>query len=106
MKFTNNHRVLNIYHSAKVTREGSTIRRWRGQPIGFRPVWIELATHIVVCISCKIVRQVSVTFTDARRTYTKKFERYALDLSSSMTIQDVARHLHLSWDVRNQAKIT
>jgi len=30
------------------------------------------------------------------RGYTKSFERYALDLSRHMTIQDVAEHLNIS----------
>ena len=34
-----------------------------------------------------------------RRTYTKAFERYALELGRHMTIQDAARHLEVSWDV-------
>jgi transposase len=45
------------------------------------------------------VRQVEVAFADPRRTYTKAFERYALELSRSMTIQDVARHLDVGWDL-------
>ena len=32
-------------------------------------------------------------------SYGHAFERYALDLSKHMTIQDVARHLGISWDV-------
>ena len=32
-------------------------------------------------------------------SYTRAFERYALDLSRYMTIKDVARHLGVSWDV-------
>ena len=46
-----------------------------------------------------MVRQVEVAFADTRRTYTKAFERYALELSRRMTILDVARHLNVSWDV-------
>jgi transposase len=42
---------------------------------------------------------VGVPFADPRRTYTKSFERYALELSRCMTILDVARHLGVSWDV-------
>jgi transposase len=45
------------------------------------------------------LRQVKVDFADYRRTYTKSFERYALDLLRHMTILDVARHLGVSWDV-------
>ena len=46
-----------------------------------------------------LVRQVEVPFADPRRSYTKSFERYALELSRSMTIRDVARHLGVGWDV-------
>jgi transposase len=53
----------------------------------------------VLCFCCWALRQVKVDFADYRRTYTKAFERYALDLLRHMTILDVARHLGVSWDV-------
>jgi transposase len=40
-----------------------------------------------------------VGFADERRSYTKAFERYVLELSKHMTIRDVARHLEVGWDV-------
>jgi transposase len=46
-----------------------------------------------------VVRQVKIDFADPRRSYTKAFERYALELSRSMTILDVTRHLGVSWDI-------
>jgi transposase len=46
-----------------------------------------------------VIRQVEISFADPRRTYTRAFERYALELCRSMTILDVARHLGVSWDV-------
>jgi transposase len=45
------------------------------------------------------VRQVAIDFAEPRVTYTKSFERYVLELSRGMTIQDVANHLGVSWDV-------
>src|SRR5262249_40606131 len=45
------------------------------------------------------VRQVRVPFADARRSYTRAFERYALEMSRSMTIRDVAHHLDVGWDL-------
>jgi transposase len=42
---------------------------------------------------------VAVGFADERRSYTKGFERHVLDLSRHMTMQDVARHLQIGWDV-------
>jgi transposase len=38
-------------------------------------------------------------FAEERRSYTKTFERYVLELSRYMTIQDVARHLEVSWNM-------
>jgi transposase len=48
---------------------------------------------------CCLVRQVKIYFVDPRRSHTRAFERYALDLSKHMTIKDVARHPGVSWDV-------
>jgi transposase len=43
------------------------------------------------------VRQVKVAFAEGRRSYTRRLERYALELCHVMTIQDVAEHLNVSW---------
>jgi transposase len=75
------------------------MRRFRAVPIGSRPVWIELMVPRVLCLLCGIVRQVKIKFAFRRRSYTRSFERYALELSQHMTIKDVARHLRVSWDV-------
>ena len=48
---------------------------------------------------CGKIRQEKLGFADPRFSYSHAFERYALDLSKHMTIQDVARHLGISWDV-------
>ena len=82
-----------------VIRRGSNTRRFRTVPIGSRPVWLVLAVPRVECRACGVVRQVKVGFADARVSYTRSFERYALELSRLMTIKDVALHLGVSWDV-------
>jgi transposase len=46
-----------------------------------------------------VIRQVALGFAEPRRTYIKAFERYVLELADRMTIQDVAEHLGISWDV-------
>src|SRR5271156_55783 len=71
---------------------------FKAGPIGSKPVTVVLPIPRVECPACGIVRQVPLTFADPRRSYTRAFERYALELSRLMTIQDVARHLHVSWD--------
>jgi transposase len=85
--------------SREVICKGKVDRRFRALPIGRKPVWIVMAIQRVLCLTCGLVRQVKVGFADPRRSYTKAFERYALDLCRHMTILDVARHLGVSWDV-------
>jgi len=85
--------------SHQVKRRGLVMRRFRTLPIGSKPVWIELAIQRVLCLICGVLRQVKVNFASWRRSYTRAFERYALELSRHMTIKDVARHLGVSWDV-------
>jgi len=67
-------------------------------PIGGKPMTITLAIPRVACPACAVIRQVPLDFADPRRSYTRSFERYALELSRLMTIQDVAQHLQVGWD--------
>jgi transposase len=85
--------------SRDVRPKGRAERRFRSLPIGSRATIVALPIPRVACDACQVVRQVAVPFADPRRTYTKAFERYALELSRRMTILDVARHLGVSWDV-------
>jgi transposase len=86
-------------HSRLVIRRGQKWRKFRTVPIGSRTVWIRLGIQRVHCMLCCLIRQVKISFADPRRSYTRAFERYALELSRHMTIKDVARHLGVSWDV-------
>jgi len=85
--------------SRDVRPKGQVERRFRSLPIGSRSTAVVLPIPRVACQACGVIRQVKVGFADPRRTYTKAFERYTLELSRSMTILDVARHLGVSWDV-------
>jgi transposase len=85
--------------SRDVTARGHVERRFRCLPIGTRPTVVVLPIPRVECRACGVVGQVEVSFAEARRSYTRAFERYALELSRRMTIRDVARHLNVSWDV-------
>lgn len=85
--------------SGDVLGRGMTPRSFRAVPIGGKPVCLALSVPRVECRACGMVRQVEIGFADPRRTYTKAFERYALELGRLMTIQDVAKHLGVSWDV-------
>jgi transposase len=85
--------------SAAVHAQGHKERFFRSLPIGGKPTFLLLKAARVLCLHCELVRQVKIPFADPRRTYTHAFERYALELSSFGTIQDVARHLGVSWDI-------
>jgi len=85
--------------SASVMRQGKVIRQFRTTPIGGKPVRIELAVPRLWCADCSRTRQVRLSFADERRRHTHAFARYALELSRHMTIQAVAQHLGVSWDV-------
>ena len=84
--------------SDEVWAQGGVDRSFRGLPIGKQPTFIEFKVPRVLCWSCGLVRQVKIQFADAKKRYTRSFERYALELSQHMTIQDVAEHLYVSWD--------
>jgi transposase len=85
--------------SREVISRGQVERRFLSLPIGGRGTTVGFAIPRVECQACELVRQVEISFADARRSYTKSFERYALELSRCMTIRDVAHHLNVGWDL-------
>jgi transposase len=84
--------------SDDVWAQGSVERNFRGLPIGKQPTFINFKVPRVLCFNCGKVRQVKIAFAAPKKHYTRAFERYALDLSRLMTIQDVAEHLVIGWD--------
>ena len=84
--------------SRQLIHHGHQERSFTTVPIGGKPVTIVLPIPRVECRACQIIRQVPLPFADPRRSYTRAFERYVLELSRLMTIQDIARHLQVSWD--------
>jgi transposase len=85
--------------SENVWRQGSVTRPFRTLPIGRKLVTLRAEIPRLLCHDCGTTRQAVIGFAEPRRTYTKSFERYALELSQHMTIKDVADHLGVSWDV-------
>src|SRR5262245_29510109 len=84
--------------SREVAHRGHAQRHFLALPIGTRKTSVVLPIPRVECRACGLVRQVWVPFADPRRSYTKSFERYVLELSRRMTIKDVAHHLDVGWD--------
>src|SRR6516162_7456933 len=85
--------------SRAVISRGHAQRHFLGLPIGSRKTTVVLPVPRVECRTCGLVRQVKVSFADPRRSYTKSFQRYVLELCRRMTILDVAHHLDVGWDL-------
>ena len=85
--------------SYDVHPRGSKPRAFKALPMGSKRMEILFAVPRVECENCGEFRQVKIQFADPQKSYTRGFERYALDLSKHMTIQDVATHLGVSWDL-------
>jgi transposase len=79
--------------------KGGVTRRFRGLPIGGKKATFVFRVPRIKCRDCNVVRQTALGFADPRRTYTRSFAQYVLHLARLMTIQDVALHLGVSWDV-------
>ncbi len=88
-----------VCRSTEVIHRGEVTREFHALPIGSRQVTLQVCIPRLECHDCGAVRQAAIGFAEPRRTYTKSFERYALELSHSMTILDVAEHLNIGWDV-------
>src|SRR6266446_4264337 len=85
--------------SDNVSGHGPVERTFRSLPIGSKPVLIRFKVPRLMCFDCQVIRQIKLGFADPRRSYTRVFERYALELSRHLTIKDVAHHLQVGWDV-------
>ena len=88
-----------VCRSRDIIFRGKFSRRFRIVPIGLKRVFLDYEVQRLECRCCGNIRQEKLGFADPRFSYSHAFERYALDLSKHMTIQDVARHLRISWDV-------
>jgi transposase len=86
-------------HSPRVILKGGVWRKFRGIPIGRKPVWIRLRVPRVQCRDCGVLRQAEIAFAEPRVSYLRAFARYVLELADRMTHRDVAEHLQISWDV-------
>jgi transposase len=80
-----------------VILKGAKTRRFHAPPMGGKHVTIVLDVPRVKCHDCGVLRQVEVTFAKPMRRHIRAFERYVLALLGSMTCEDVAQHLGVSW---------
>lgn len=85
--------------SYNVIKSGTKDRLFRTVPIGKKQVFLIAGIQRLTCKECGVVRQEHIHFAERKKTYTRSLRRYILDLSRIGTIQDVADHLGVSWDM-------
>lgn len=74
--------------------------RWlRMPPIGRKQALLDVTIHRVQCKQCQHLWWPQLSFVHGTTRYTRSFALTVLDLLRNSTIQDVARYLHISWDV-------
>lgn len=83
----------------RVTREGKEEYTLRALPIGKKPVFLVLHLHYLQCKNCGKILQESRDVADPRKSYTRPFARYVIELSKEMTMHAIADHLKVGWGV-------
>ena len=84
--------------SKRVVRRGQCLRKLRSVPIGRKPVWLMVEVPRVHCHACGCIRRIHLVMARSRRSYTRAFARYVLDLTKVMALKDVTLLLGVGWD--------
>jgi transposase len=74
------------------------LRKLRSLPVGRKPIWLMVEVPRVWCALCGCVRRIRLGIAEPKRSYTRAFARYVLDLTKVMTLKDVALFLGIGWD--------
>lgn len=79
-------------------RKGHVTREIRTVPIGGKQVLLSIRVYRLACQTCGVLRQEALKVSRPYKRWTLKLARYVVDLLRFCTIQDVADHLHMSWN--------
>lgn len=79
--------------------KGKKNRRFRMIPFGKKKCFLDVEIHRGECHDCKKIWWPSLPFMCGVRRMVKGFFNYICDLLQMSTIQDVAKHLGISWGV-------
>lgn len=88
-----------VCDSSNIIKRGHQIKYFKTVPIGLKPIVIVLNHQRVFCSDCQNIRYVKLDFADSKKSYTKKFEQFAIELLKHSTIQDVSNLLGAGWDL-------
>ena len=84
--------------SRDVIKKGKFVRKIRTLPIGAKGVFLVIHLHRLLCRSCGALKLEPLLVSFPRKRWTKVLGRYVVELIKRATVEDVARHLGMSWD--------
>jgi len=84
--------------SYRIKLKGTVTRQFKSIPIGKKQIILNVTIQRIHCQQCGCLKQIKLGFADPKKTYSRAFARYALELLRFSTIKDVAQHLDVSWD--------
>ncbi|MFP3870900.1 MAG: ISL3 family transposase [Syntrophobacteria bacterium] len=85
--------------SRDVVLAGRVDRIWYSLPIGLKPTIIVAHLHRLECCRCGVSRLESLEIADARKSYTRAFGRYVVEMAKEMTKAAIAAKLKfVSWN--------
>ena len=85
--------------SKRIRSRGKKERILRNVPVGRKRTYIKVRLKRLECLECGKILQEEIPFADRKKSYTRAFARYVLDLSREMSIKALAEHLSVSWDL-------
>lgn len=85
-------------HSKDVVCSGTVVRDFKSLPMGDRPITLRMTVQRLECKHCGCVVQEEISFAKPKCQYTKRMAKYVQKLCQYMSITDVAKHLHMSWN--------
>jgi len=85
-------------NSHKLKLKGTITRQFKALPLGKKQIILMVTIQRIQCKECRCLKQIKLGFAEPKKTYTRAFARYVLELLKFSTIKDVACHLNISWD--------
>jgi len=84
--------------SKQVRKKGRFVRVIRTIPIGKKKVFFSVHLHRLHCRACGSLKLEPLIISFPKKQWTKSLGCYVIDLLKRETVEDVARHLGMSWD--------
>ncbi len=84
--------------SRNVAKKGHVKRELKTLPIVKKKVYLVLHLHRLYCRDCGAIKLEPLLIAFPKKHWSKALFRYIVDLLHCMTIEDVSKHLDMSWD--------